>query len=100
MGRRIAGYSITSVDRRGAELVSIAVASRYRGQGIAKRLLRSTLQNLAEAGVRILWLTVRPNNCAAIGLYRGLGFLPHNTVHKYYEDGADGLRMRLTIGPR
>ena len=100
VGRRIAGYSITCVDRPGAELVSIAVASRYRGHGIAKRLLRSTLRKLEGAAVRTLWLTVRPKNGAAIRLYRGLGFVRRNTIHKYYEDGSDGLRMRLKIGPK
>lgn len=96
-GRRIAGYSIACVNRGAAEIASIAVALKYRGRGMAKRLLRYTMRKLERAGVRNLRLTVRPGNTAAIELYRGLGFRRQRTVRNYYEDGSDGWRMQLNI---
>jgi len=96
-GLRVAGYSIACVERGAAEIASIAVASKCRGRGGAKRLLRYTVRKLETAGVRVLRLTVRPGNNAAIQLYRGLGFTRRRTVRNYYEDGSDGWRMQLKI---
>ena len=47
-GRRIAGYSITRLNWRGAELESIAVDPRYRGRGVAQALLDATVAQLSE----------------------------------------------------
>ncbi len=45
-GRRIAGYSITRANWRGAELESIAVDPLYRGRGVARALLDATVARL------------------------------------------------------
>lgn len=93
-GGRIAAYSITCVRGDRAELVSLAVGSRYRRRGFAKLLLRHTLSRLRRLKVRLFWLTVRRDNDSAIRLYREFGFIRTRTVPRYYEDGASGWRMR------
>src|SRR5690349_1903574 len=70
---RIAGSSITCGGRHRAELVSIAVHPDFRGSGIAKALLRSTLRRLRLRGVRRLGLAVKVTNRPAIRLYETFG---------------------------
>ncbi len=94
---RIVGYSITCVEHDRAELVSIAVSRRYRGRGIATALLRRTLLRLKAVGAADFRLTVRAENQGAIRLYQALGFVRSRRAPGYYEDGADGWRMRLQI---
>src|SRR3984957_5223483 len=53
-GRRIAGYSITRTNWRGAELESIAVDPRYRGRGVAQALLDATVARLGTATLRLM----------------------------------------------
>ena len=97
-GVYLAGYSITSLHREHAELASIAVSPRWRGNGIAKQLIARSMAVSERAGARKMWLTVKVDNAPAIQLYESLGFRRERRVKQYYEDGADGLRMarRLT----
>lgn len=92
-GRRIAGYSITRTNWRGAELESIAVDPRYRGRGIAQALLDATRQRLPAPGA--LRLMVSTANADALRLYRQYGFVRTRLVKRYYSAGGDAWRMRL-----
>jgi ribosomal-protein-alanine N-acetyltransferase len=94
---RVAAYCITCHDSHRAELHSIAVHPRYRGTGIAIRLLRRTEMALRRHGVELWFLTVRRGNIQAIVLYRRFGFEPARRVRGYYEDGEDGWRMRKRL---
>lgn len=94
-GPGIAGYSITCVTPGKAEIVSIAVSPKYRGRGIASRLLSASIRGAWRAGASTVMLMVRRDNTAAIQLYRRFGFVRTATVKGYYEDGGTGWRMRL-----
>jgi ribosomal-protein-alanine N-acetyltransferase len=94
---RNAGYSIACPAPRGAEIDSIAVHPRFRGRGVAQRLMKVTLAALSRRGVHACFLTVRRGNRDAIALYRRLGFVPTRRVPGYYEDGEDGWRMRKRL---
>lgn len=100
VGRVIAGYSITCVRQHRAELLSIAVSARFRGQGIAAQLLRYTIRRLRRMGAQSVMLMVRRNNTRAIGLYRQLRFVRVRTVSGYYEDGETAWRMKKTLSPK
>ena len=99
VGRVIAGYSITSVQEQRAELLSLAISRRFRGQGIAAQMLRFTIQRLRARGVRFMMLMVRRNNARAIQLYRRFRFVRVRTVAGYYEDGETAWRMKKTLSP-
>lgn len=55
-------------------LMSIAVRKGARGQGLGRDLLRRALQCLADEGVHVVRLEVRPENTPAYELYRTEGF--------------------------
>jgi ribosomal-protein-alanine N-acetyltransferase len=95
---RIAGYSIACLTRHGAEIASLAVRPRYRERGVATALLKATIRKLRRSGAAAVWLMVRPDNEAAIRLYRKLGFVRAGAVSDYYEDRSPGWRMRLRLG--
>lgn len=95
LGRRIAGYSITRTDWRGAELESIAVDSQYRNRGVAQALLDATVSRLGS--VTTLRLMVSTTNAPALRFYRQYGFVRTRLVKRYYGSGRDAWRMRLHV---
>lgn len=80
-------------------LLNVAVAPRFRGRGLARRLLTVMLAIGRKAGVDCVFLEARASNRAAIKLYRSLGFENAGTRPDYYEDGEDALMMTLATGP-
>ena len=97
---RIAGYSITCIEREQAELISIAVFPQFRGRGVARALIDATIAILKKRGIRAMWLTVEVGNKDAIALYRRLGFVRLRTVPNYYGKGRNGWRMQLLLPAR
>jgi ribosomal-protein-alanine N-acetyltransferase len=95
LGGRIAGYSITYVERGAGELLSIAVHPLYRQKGVGDVLMRFTKGELQRRGVTAWRLMVRIDNLPAIGFYRRFGFVRTRTVRGYYGKGVDGWRMEL-----
>ncbi|MGH9233396.1 MAG: GNAT family N-acetyltransferase [Acidimicrobiales bacterium] len=59
------------------ELRRLVVAAEQRSRGIGREVLRRTLRiATALAPATVVWLDVRPDNEAALALYRSEGFLP------------------------
>lgn len=94
---RISGYIVTCVFRGIAEIVSIAVDPSSRNQGLGKALMRRTLRKLRSKGIRTVSLMVRSTNATGIGFYGRFGFRRVRRVANYYEDGGEGIRMRLRL---
>jgi [ribosomal protein S18]-alanine N-acetyltransferase len=97
-GARIAGYSITRINWRGAELESIAVDPRSRGRGVARALLDATLVRLRARRMRTLRLMVSAQNAGALRFYARYGFVRTGLVKHYYGAGGDAWRMKLVRG--
>jgi len=93
LSRRIAGYMVTCVRERRAEIESVAVHPEWRRRGVAVALMSHTLRALKSGGVRQAELMVRTSNTAGAALYQQLGFRRTGTVRRYYEDGGDAHRM-------
>lgn len=93
----LVGYCVCSSGRKSAHLISVAVQTDYRRKGVATSLLRRALEFLIEQSIPELWLEVNLKNVDAINLYSKLGFEKTGVLEGYYSDGADAIRMRLTV---
>ena len=98
-GRNICGYMITCTraDPAAAEVISLAVDPDFRGQGAASALMAGTLRRLRRRAIPRAGLMVKASNVAARRFYERWGFRRVRRVPGYYEDGKDGLRMRLEL---
>jgi [ribosomal protein S18]-alanine N-acetyltransferase len=99
--RTVDGYSIACVSEKlgnlAASLESLAVDPRARGQGVASSLLKSTIRRLKLQGVGRITLMVRRSNTVALQFYERRGFIAVRRAPGYYEDGGEGLAMRLKL---
>ena len=66
------------------EILNVAVARRYRRQGVASALLHQELSHKAT-----YFLEVRESNIAAQSLYRRFGFTEIATRPNYYQGPAE-----------
>ncbi|MEW6227840.1 MAG: GNAT family N-acetyltransferase [Bacillota bacterium] len=64
----------------GGRIFSIAVRRDSRGRGLGREMLSRALALVAKKGVKIVRLEVRPENRAAVRLYRSVGFREVGTV--------------------
>jgi ribosomal-protein-alanine N-acetyltransferase len=90
----IVGYALAFHSKTRADIDSIAVTPASRGRGVAAALLKRAIRLLRQRGFKTVSLSVRPENKAAMQLYRKLGFHRVRRVSEYYEDRAPAWRMR------
>ncbi|CAN5493545.1 ribosomal protein S18-alanine N-acetyltransferase [soil metagenome] len=82
------------------EVHTIGVDPAFQGHGIGRRLLGALL-SLADADDAAVFLAVRTDNVAAIGLYESEGFVTIGLRKRYYQtSGADAYTMRRVEGVR
>jgi ribosomal-protein-alanine N-acetyltransferase len=96
-----AGFVISRRAADEAEILSIVVAPRHRGDGLGRALLNAHLARLAAGGVRHVYLEVEDGNLPAEQLYRHFGFREVGRRKGYYPkaDGSRGgaVTMRLDL---
>lgn len=74
------------------EIHTIGVDPAFQGQGIGRRMLDELLTFASRGAV---YLEVRTDNTAAIGMYRSAGFVEIGLRKRYYRvSGADAYTMR------
>ena len=90
--RTPAGFALSRCVVDEAEVLSIAVAARRRGQGGGRALLGRHLSRLAAAGARRVVLEVDEVNAPALRLYARFGFAGIGSRPAYYArpDGSRG----------
>lgn len=64
---------------------NVVVAERFRGQGVAQKLLEALLTEAEAQGMEAFTLEVRVSNAAAIHLYEKMGFVSEGIRPKFYE---------------
>jgi ribosomal-protein-alanine N-acetyltransferase len=79
-----------------AHVMTIAVRPEKRRRGHARTLIQAALAVPVAAGVRRVYLEVRPSNTAARSLYESLGFRTTAVRRGYYGD-EDALLMTLDL---
>jgi len=84
-GRELAGFILSRRAAGEAEILSVAVARRWRGRSVARRLLDLHLRRLAGLGVGAVFLEVEEGNVAALRLYARAGFREVGRRPDYYQ---------------
>lgn len=98
VGDRLVGFILSRVTAGEAEILSVAIAPRWRGRGFARPLLDLHLRRLAGLGARTVFLEVGEHNAAARRLYRSAGFTEVGRRRGYYDGGAAALILRRDLG--
>ena len=78
------GYAVLMPAVDEAELLDIAIASRYQRKGFGLALLEELLALANRADMRRMVLEVRASNAPAIALYRSAGFEQIGLRRDYY----------------
>jgi [ribosomal protein S18]-alanine N-acetyltransferase len=89
IGPKLAGFIMSRLVEDEAEILSVAVARRQRGRGLARQLLDLNLRRLAGLGARAVFLEVGEQNDPALRLYRRAGFTQVSRRPNYYQ-GSNG----------
>jgi ribosomal-protein-alanine N-acetyltransferase len=96
VGHKVIGFAVSRMAADEAEILSIAVASSYRGRGLSRNLLLTHLGHLAGHGVRTIFLEVEENNQPARRLYERAGFSVAGRRERYYQQpGGEQLNALL-----
>lgn len=78
------GFTLSRSAGPEVELLLIAVHPGQRGNGVGRALLQAACQDAARRGALEIFLEVRENNHAALGLYRRAGFVEVGRRPEYY----------------
>jgi [ribosomal protein S18]-alanine N-acetyltransferase len=97
-GTTMTGFILSRMAAGEAEILSIAIAPRQRGRGLARPLLDLHLRRLAGLGTRAVFLEVDESNAPARALYRRAGFRDVGRRQSYYQSGASALVLRRDLG--
>ena len=96
---QIAGYVMTCRLPDRGNIFSLAVAPAYRRRHVGEALFSYTVNRLNEWGIEEVELEVRKANKAGTSFWKRLGFSAVCTLPDFYDDGAEALLMRKSIGP-
>ena len=95
-GRTTIGFAVSRMAADEAEILSIAVDTKYRGRGLSRNLLLTHLGHLAGRGIRTVFLEVEENNQPARRLYDRAGFAVTGRRERYYKQpGGEQLNAVL-----
>lgn len=90
------GYGGISLVADEAEIITVAVASRYRRRGIARCLMEYMLR-LAEDARASVYLEVRESNIPARKLYAALGFAETGVRKNYYTSPRENAVLMMRV---
>lgn len=92
------GFAVGKAAGNSAEVESVAVDLRMRRVGVGRALCEAVIGWCREERAAAVELEVRSASGGAIGLYRGLGFVPVGKRPRYYSDPVDdAVLMRLDL---
>jgi len=97
-GGKLIGFIMSRQAAGEAEILSVAIATGWRGRGLSRQLLDLHLRRLVGLGIRAVYLEVGEQNQPACRLYRRAGFSEVGRRKGYYEDGATALVLRRDFG--
>jgi ribosomal-protein-alanine N-acetyltransferase len=94
----VVGYAGVDLGGEVADVMTMAVASRWQGRGLGRQLLEELVRRAAADHAAYLMLEVRADNERARKLYESRGFELLTVRPRYYQPGdVDAQVMRLTL---
>jgi [ribosomal protein S18]-alanine N-acetyltransferase len=96
-GGKLVGFIMSRLVKDEAEILSVAVAARSQGRGLARNLLTLHLRRLAGLGARAVFLEVDEHNTAALRLYDRAGFREVSRRANYYQGPGDKRATALIL---
>ena len=100
-GEELCGFILSRVAADEAEILTVAVSPKRRGEGIAGQLMRANVAQLQQAGAKSWFLEVEAQNTSALALYRRFGFVQVGERRSYYRkadgDAATALILRRSL---
>ena len=94
---QVHGYIVFWMMMDECHILNVSVDLPYRGQGLAKEMVRMAVNLTLKKGVRKIILEVRKGNLAAVHLYQGLGFTIAQIQKNFYSNGEDAYLMALYL---
>ena len=93
----VQGFILSRLAADEAEILTIAVKPKRRGQGIAGKLMRANMEQLQQGGAKSWFLEVEAQNVSALALYKRFGFERVGERKSYYRkpDGDSALAFIL-----
>lgn len=92
-----AGSLILYLYKRSVRIFSIAVQPNFQGKGVGKALLNQARKIAADHGAERISLEASIDNKKLISWYKNEGFESVELLEDYYEEGRDGLRMKIDL---
>ncbi|EJD04725.1 acyl-CoA N-acyltransferase [Fomitiporia mediterranea MF3/22] len=80
-------------------IAMLSVDRGWRKRGIARTLVRHSVDAMKEHGVEEVVLETEFDNAAALSLYESLGFIREKRLHRFYMNGKDAFRLILAVPP-
>ena len=95
----VAGYGMVYIvkEAAAADIVNIAVAERFRRQGVATMLIGRLEDVCAAKGADNIYLEVRRGNSAARALYEKLGYRQVGVRKNYYIKPVEDAVVMLKV---
>jgi GNAT superfamily N-acetyltransferase len=87
--------ALRRLDRISGEVKRLFLRPRYRGQGLAKRLLEAVIDRATAMQYEWLYADTLPSMKEALRLYAGVGFEPAEAYSNTPTPGAIYLKLRL-----
>lgn len=90
-------HACRSAPTRRGYIAMLAVASPYRGHGVATALVKRAIEAMAKRNADEIVLETEETNTPAMKLYEQLGFLRSKKLHRYYLNGNSAYRLVLPL---
>ena len=97
LGKPIGFICCTKLYDGGCRVMLFAMDPSSQGRGRGTELLNGLIRQARMERIRYITLEVRAENARARSFYRKHGFIELETLHCYYSNGGDAIRMDLFL---